>query len=97
MSMYQNDRLIESLTDCKAVFFDMDGTIVDSMWMWRNIDIEYLGRFGIPLPENLQKNIQNRRGCPEYLVQEAKLCLGQLALGYPQKPIIFKLRKAVHA
>ena len=31
----------------KAVLFDMDGTLVDSMWMWEDIDIEYLGRFGI--------------------------------------------------
>ena len=28
----------------KAVFFDMDGTIVDSMWMWKKIDIEFLGK-----------------------------------------------------
>ena len=45
------------LENIKAVIFDLDGTLVDSMWMWRNIDIEYLARFGIPLPENLQKDI----------------------------------------
>lgn len=28
------------------------------MWMWRAIDIEYLGRFGIPLPEDLQSKIE---------------------------------------
>lgn len=44
-------------TEKKAVIFDLDGTIVDSMWMWKSIDIEYLGRRGIPLPEDLQKNI----------------------------------------
>ncbi|MBP3568846.1 MAG: HAD family phosphatase [Lachnospiraceae bacterium] len=45
------------LENIKAVIFDLDGTLVDSMWMWRDIDIEYLGRYGIPLPENLQKDI----------------------------------------
>lgn len=45
------------LEHIKAVIFDLDGTLVDSMWMWRDIDIEYLGRYGIPLPENLQKDI----------------------------------------
>ncbi len=37
-----------------AVLFDLDGSLVDSMWMWREIDIEYLGRFGIAMPEDLQ-------------------------------------------
>lgn len=42
----------------EAVIFDLDGSMVDSMWMWRSIDIEYLGRFGISLPENLQACIE---------------------------------------
>lgn len=41
----------------KAVIFDMDGSLVDSMWIWKAIDIEYLGRFGIELPEDLQDSI----------------------------------------
>ncbi len=45
------------LNNRKAVIFDLDGTLVDSMWMWRDIDIEYLARYGIPLPENLQKSV----------------------------------------
>lgn len=44
--------------EIEAVIFDLDGSLVDSMWMWRDIDIEYLGRFGIPLPEDLQSNIE---------------------------------------
>lgn len=46
------------LKDIDAVIFDVDGTIADSMWMWQQIDIDYLEKFGIPLPENLQKNIE---------------------------------------
>lgn len=42
----------------EAVIFDLDGSMVDSMWIWRDIDIEYLGRFGIALPENLQACIE---------------------------------------
>lgn len=48
----------EMLRNIKAVIFDLDGSLVDSMWMWRAIDIEYLGRFGIPLPEDLQSRIE---------------------------------------
>lgn len=46
------------LKNIEAVIFDVDGTIADSMWMWKQIDIEYLGRFGIELPKDLQKNIE---------------------------------------
>ena len=45
------------LEGINAVIFDLDGTVVDSMWMWEAIDIEYLARFGIPLPPDLQKKI----------------------------------------
>lgn len=40
-----------------AVIFDLDGTLVNSMWMWGAIDTEYLGRFGIEKPDHLQADI----------------------------------------
>lgn len=46
------------LENTDAVIFDLDGSLVDSMWMWKAIDIEYLDRFGIPLPEGLQSRIE---------------------------------------
>lgn len=42
----------------KAAIFDLDGSLVDSMWIWQSIDIEYLGRFGISLPDKLQADIE---------------------------------------
>lgn len=42
----------------KAVIFDVDGTLVDSMWIWKEVDIEFLGKRGIPLPEKLQTDIE---------------------------------------
>ncbi len=53
-----NENRYKMLENKKAVIFDLDGSLVDSMWMWREIDIEYLGRFGIPLPEDLQSKIE---------------------------------------
>ncbi|MCR5295446.1 MAG: HAD family phosphatase [Lachnospiraceae bacterium] len=41
----------------KGVVFDLDGTLIDSMGMWQEIDREYLARFGLKAPENLQKEV----------------------------------------
>jgi len=46
--------------DYTAVIFDLDGTLVDSMWIWEQIDIDYLKEKGHDLPEDLQKDIE---GC----------------------------------
>ncbi len=49
-----------NLDNFDAVIFDLDGSLVDSMWMWKAIDIEYLQSFGIEAPETLQKDIGGR-------------------------------------
>lgn len=42
----------------KGVIFDMDGTLVDSMWVWRKIDEEFILKQGIKLqPEQLMDKI----------------------------------------
>ena len=42
----------------EAVIFDLDGTLIDSMWMWKQIDIDYLARHGHELPADLQDCIE---------------------------------------
>ena len=42
----------------RAVLFDMDGTLADSMWIWRQIDLEFLGSRGLSLPDTLQREIE---------------------------------------
>lgn len=46
------------LKDIDAIIFDLDGTLVDSMWIWEDIDMEYLNRYQYDLPENLQAEIE---------------------------------------
>ena len=46
------------LNEKKAVIFDLDGTLVDSMWMWKSIDIEFLGSRGIACPDDLEREIE---------------------------------------
>lgn len=46
------------LNNIDTIIFDLDGTLVDSMRVWRDIDIEYLESFGIPFPDDLQKSLE---------------------------------------
>ncbi|WP_066720596.1 HAD family hydrolase [Clostridium sp. Marseille-P299] len=46
------------LTKVEAVIFDLDGTLVDSMGIWKQIDIEYLAKFNLALPDDLQSSIE---------------------------------------
>lgn len=47
------------LKDIKAAIFDMDGTLVDSMWVWGKIDVDYLAERNLPLPEDLRGDIEH--------------------------------------
>lgn len=47
------------LKNIKGAIFDMDGTLVDSMLMWENIDKNYLAKKNIAVPPNLKSNIEN--------------------------------------
>ena len=46
------------LKDKKAVIFDMDGSLVDSMWMWPEVDREYMKKHKITPPETFHKDIE---------------------------------------
>lgn len=47
------------LDNIKGAIFDLDGTLVDSMWIWEKIDIDYLGKLGIIIPKNLKDEINH--------------------------------------
>lgn len=46
------------LEHIEAVLFDLDGTLVDSMWMWEQIDLEFLSARKIDMPKNLKYEIE---------------------------------------
>lgn len=43
--------------DIKGVIFDLDGTLLDSMWVWEKVDERFLGRRGFDVPADYQRAI----------------------------------------
>lgn len=43
----------------KGAIFDVDGTLIDSMQLWHKIDIEFLKKREMEVPEDLKDNIDN--------------------------------------
>jgi len=44
--------------DISAVIFDMDGTLIDSMWVWQAIDKEYIESLGYEYTTNFHEAIE---------------------------------------
>ena len=47
------------LTNIKAAIFDLDGTLIDSMWVWGKIDEDYYKNRNMVLPSNLKSQIEH--------------------------------------
>lgn len=47
------------LDNIEGAIFDLDGTLVDSMWVWSQIDIDYLKMHGHSTPIDLKDNIMH--------------------------------------
>lgn len=59
----------------KGAIFDLDGTLLDSMWVWERIDQEFLGVRGFEVPPDYQKVIAGLgfRETAEYTIERFAL------------------------
>lgn len=41
-----------------GAIFDLDGTLIDSMWVWTKIDLDFLGQRGLTVPDSIGKETE---------------------------------------
>lgn len=45
-------RMEDYFMEIKGAIFDLDGTLIDSTWIWNKIDCDFLGKRGFDVPED---------------------------------------------
>ena len=71
------------ITQIKAVIFDLDGTLLDSAYVWEEVDRLFLGRRGLSIPDDYCKSI-----CTMNLQQAADYTKARFSLPDSTKDII---------
>ena len=58
-------------TRIKGAIFDLDGTLLDSLWIWEDIDKRFLAKRGIEVPPDYMKavSVMEYRQTAEYTVK----------------------------
>lgn len=59
----------------KGAIFDLDGTLLDSMWVWEQVDVEFLGRRGFEVPKDYPNAIaaMGFRETADYTIERFQL------------------------
>lgn len=59
----------------KGAIFDLDGTLLDSMWVWEKVDHDFLGSRGFEVPPDYQKAIaaMGFRETAQYTIERFQL------------------------
>ena len=63
------------MREFKGAIFDLDGTLLDSMWVWRDIDIRFLDKRGYELTPDYIEAISAKafKAAAEYTIERFKL------------------------
>lgn len=54
------EKQTEMLHGIEAIIFDMDGTLIDSMWVWRAVDREFYAKYDLTEPEGFYDEIEGK-------------------------------------
>ena len=81
------------LEKIEAVIFDLDGTLVDSMWVWNELDLEFLGKYDYFPTEEMQRKIEGMSFTETalffrdyyHLEESVEEIQGELGTGWPKR------------
>lgn len=64
------------LTNVKAVIFDLDGTLIDSIWVWEKINVEFLKKRNLSCPKDIGEDLGHLsfEECAIYFKEKFKIC-----------------------
>ena len=48
------------LNNIDAIIFDIDGTLIDSMWIWTDIDDIFLAKYNLKEPPNFHAGMEGK-------------------------------------
>ena len=63
------------MPDFKAAIFDLDGTLIDSMRVWKKIDVDFLAKRSLTVPETYAKEI-----CSKNFIEAAEYTINLFGL-----------------
>ncbi|KAA8826422.1 HAD family phosphatase [Bifidobacterium reuteri] len=76
----------------KAAIFDLDGTLLDSMGVWNQIDIDFLGRRGIAVPDDYMSTVASMQ-----FRQIAEYTIARFALQETPEQVMAEWDEMAHA
>jgi len=71
------------MRDFKGAIFDLDGTLLDSLWVWDEVDKNFLGRRGIEVPDDYMDIIN-----PMGVMQTAEYTIKRFSLSDTPQDLI---------
>lgn len=54
------EKQTEMLKGIDAIIFDMDGTLMDSMWVWTAVDVDFYKKYDLVEPEHFQEKMEGK-------------------------------------
>ena len=73
----------------KAIIFDMDGTLIESMYIWRGVFREFIRKYSLKVPEML-------KGIPEFTLGRAADHLMEQLPGWSRDDIVLEMMELIN-